>query len=83
MKTVDTKLNYILETERLRLRQFTRDDTKFILELLNSPEWIEFIGDRNVKTETQATEYLQNGPMKRAGAAGSTPSATATGRSRA
>lgn len=64
METVNTKLNYILETRRLRLRQFTLNDTKFIIELLNSPEWIEFIGDRNVKTEAQAIEYLQNGPLK-------------------
>lgn len=54
----------IFETERLRLRKFTFDDTKFIIELLNSPGWIEFIGDRNVKTEDQAAAYLQNGPMK-------------------
>lgn len=59
-----TKPNLILETERLRLRQFTLDDTKFIIELLNSPGWIEFIGDRNVKTEEQAIQYLQNGPLK-------------------
>ena len=56
--------HYIFETERLRLRKFTIDDTKFIIELLNSPGWIEFIGDRNVKTEDQATAYLENGPMK-------------------
>lgn len=62
--TNETKLTLILETNRLRLRQFTFDDTKFIIELLNSPEWIEFIGDRNVKTEEQAIQYLQNGPMK-------------------
>lgn len=60
----ETKLIPVLETERLRLRQFTLDDTKFIIELLNSPGWIEFIGDRNVKTEEQAIQYLQNGPMK-------------------
>lgn len=58
------KPNLILETQRLRLREFTLDDTKFIIELLNSPGWIEFIGDRNVKTEEQAIQYLQNGPLK-------------------
>lgn len=63
MKT-GTELTTILETERLRLRKFTLGDTKFIIELLNSPGWIEFIGDRNIKTEEQATAYLQNGPMK-------------------
>jgi RimJ/RimL family protein N-acetyltransferase len=57
-------MKYILETERLRLREFALDDTKFIIELLNSPGWLQFIGDRNVKTEEQATTYLQNGPLK-------------------
>lgn len=57
-------MNSILETERLLLRKFSLDDTKFILELLNSPGWIEFIGDRNVKTEGDAINYLQNGPIK-------------------
>lgn len=57
-------MNYILETERLRLREFTLSDTEFIIELLNSPGWIEFIGDRNVKTEEQAINYLKNGPLK-------------------
>ncbi len=54
----------ILETERLILRQFTTDDSKFIVQLLNSPGWIEFIGDRNIKTEERAKEYLQKGPLK-------------------
>lgn len=54
----------ILETERLVLREFTTDDTKFIVELLNSPGWLKYIGDRNVKTEEQAVNYLMNGPMK-------------------
>ena len=55
---------HILETERLRLRQFTLDDAEFIIRLLNSPGWLEFIGDRNVKTEEEAKAYLLNGPMK-------------------
>jgi RimJ/RimL family protein N-acetyltransferase len=57
-------MKFILETERLILRQFTTGDAKFIVELVNSPGWIEFIGDRNIKTEGQANEYLQNGPLK-------------------
>ena len=54
----------ILETERLLLREFTLGDTAFIIELLNSPGWIKYIGDRNVKTEEQAVAYLHNGPIK-------------------
>lgn len=57
-------MTYILETERLALRQFTLNDTKFIIELVNSPGWLKFIGNRNIKTEEQAEEYLKNGPLK-------------------
>jgi RimJ/RimL family protein N-acetyltransferase len=57
-------MKYILETDRLALREFTVDDTAFIIELVNSPGWIEFIGDRNIKTTEQAKAYLENGPMK-------------------
>jgi RimJ/RimL family protein N-acetyltransferase len=55
---------HILETERLRLSEFTLADTAFIVELLNTPGWLQFIGDRNVRTEEQAAAYLQNGPLK-------------------
>lgn len=54
----------ILETERLRLREFTIHDTDFIIELLNSRGWLQFIGDRNVRTKEEAIAYLQNGPIK-------------------
>jgi RimJ/RimL family protein N-acetyltransferase len=57
-------MSCIIETERLRLREFTFNDTQFIIELLNSPGWLQFIGDRNIKTEEQAVNYLKNGPMK-------------------
>lgn len=57
-------MHYILETERLRLRPFTLTDTLFIVELVNSPGWIKYIGDRNIRTELQARQYLKNGPLK-------------------
>jgi RimJ/RimL family protein N-acetyltransferase len=57
-------MQLILETERLVLRQFTRDDAKFIVALMNTPDWKEFIGDRNMRTEAQAIAYLENGPLK-------------------
>ncbi|WP_373514517.1 GNAT family N-acetyltransferase [Persicitalea sp.] len=57
-------MSYILETERLRLREYTQTDTDFVLRLLNSPGFLEFIGDRNVRTEAQAKDYLLDGPMK-------------------
>jgi RimJ/RimL family protein N-acetyltransferase len=54
----------VLETKRLLLREFTLEDTAFIIRLLNSPGWLQFIGDRNVKNEAQAIDYLHNGPFK-------------------
>jgi len=57
-------MNCILETSRLRLREFNDSDRRFIIELLNSPGWLKFIGDKNVKTPEQAGVYLQNGPYK-------------------
>ena len=57
-------MNYILETERLILREFTLADAHLVLHLLNSSGWLEFIGDRNVKSEAQAIEYLKNEPLR-------------------
>lgn len=57
-------MNYILETARLTLRQFTNEDAGFIVELVNTSGWLEFIGDRNIHSEEDAINYLQNGPIK-------------------
>jgi RimJ/RimL family protein N-acetyltransferase len=57
-------MNYILATERLLLREFTFADTDFIIELLNSQGWLDFVGDRNVRTHEQAVAYLENGAMR-------------------
>lgn len=57
-------MNTIFETERLRSRELTHIDTTFIIELLNTPGWLQFIGDKNVKTEEQAINYLEDGPLK-------------------
>ncbi len=54
----------VLDTNRLLLREFTLEDTLFIVQLLNTPGWLQFIGDRNVKNEAQAIAYLENGPLK-------------------
>lgn len=53
----------ICETERLIVRKFAIDDAPFIMTLLNSPNWIEFLGDRNIHTEADAQLYLSNGPL--------------------
>jgi [ribosomal protein S5]-alanine N-acetyltransferase len=53
----------ILITPRLRLREFTLNDAPFILELLNQPGFLRFIGDRGVRTLDDARAYLANGPL--------------------
>jgi len=47
------------ETERLLLRPTGMEDAKFILELLNTPKWLQFIGDRHVNTLEEAKNYIE------------------------
>ena len=49
----------ILETERLILREIVEADAEFILDLLNQPSFIKYIGDRNVRTVEQACEFIE------------------------
>lgn len=50
----------ILETERTILREVTETDAEFILDLLNQPSFIKYIGDRNLRTVEQAREYIES-----------------------
>lgn len=50
----------ILETERTILREVVETDAAFILDLLNQPSFIKFIGDRNVRTIEQARDYIES-----------------------
>ncbi|MFD9628233.1 GNAT family N-acetyltransferase [Peribacillus muralis] len=53
----------VFETNRLIGRWLTTDDAEFILELLNEPSWIEFIGDKGVRTLEDARNYILRGPV--------------------
>ena len=53
----------ILETERLVLRRVSSDDAEFILELLNQPSFLRYIGDKGVRTTEDAVRYIQTGPV--------------------
>lgn len=54
---------HVRETPRLRLRELTGDDAAFILELVNEPGWLRFIGDRNVHSLEDARGYIERGPV--------------------
>lgn len=54
----------VFETNRMVLSHLSADDAAFIFELLNTPGWLQFIGDRGIKTLQDAEQYILNGPVK-------------------
>ncbi len=53
----------VCETQRLRLRHLNAQDAAFILELLNEPDFIRNIGDRQVRTLEDAGRYIRSGAV--------------------
>ncbi len=49
----------IIATDRLVLEEATFEDASFFIALLNSPNWLEHIGDRDVTTKDKAIAYIQ------------------------
>jgi len=49
----------IISTERLILQEATLKDAPFILALVNSPNWLAFIGDSGIKNLADAKKYIQ------------------------
>jgi len=54
----------IAETNRLIISKLTIKDAPFFLKLVNSPNWVKYIGDRNLNTVKNAEDYLKNGSIK-------------------
>jgi ribosomal-protein-alanine N-acetyltransferase len=52
----------VIETERLILRRLEPADAPFVLVLVNDPDWLRFIGDKNVHSLDDARLYIANGP---------------------
>ncbi|MGH9928327.1 MAG: GNAT family N-acetyltransferase [Pyrinomonadaceae bacterium] len=53
----------VVETERLVLRRLCSDDAEFILNLLNQPSFLRYIGDKGVRNTEDAIRYIQTGPQ--------------------
>jgi len=53
----------VIETVRLTLCRFTEDDAGFILRLLNEPSFLEYVGDKGVRTLDDARQYIREGPV--------------------
>ncbi|HEX7316187.1 MAG TPA: GNAT family N-acetyltransferase [Pyrinomonadaceae bacterium] len=47
----------VIETERLSLREMSEADARFVLEILNDPGFIRFVGDRGVRNVEDAARY--------------------------
>lgn len=50
---------HITQTPRLLINHFTEADAPFVLKILNTPGWLQFIGDRNIKTPEAAQQYTK------------------------
>lgn len=53
-----TAINKI-STKRLVLHELQEADKEFIFKLVNSREWIEFIGDRNIRNIQDVSDYIR------------------------
>jgi RimJ/RimL family protein N-acetyltransferase len=49
----------VAQTVRLILRELLPSDSQFYCRLLNEPSWLEFIGDRGVRTPEDADRYIR------------------------
>jgi RimJ/RimL family protein N-acetyltransferase len=53
----------VIESERLSLRELGLHDADFILQLLNEPGFLRFIGDKGVRSLSDARDYISKGPI--------------------
>ena len=61
---IDGAGDWLMETERLRLRPVTVDDAALMLAVWNDPAFIENVADRQIRTIEQAREAIENGAQK-------------------
>lgn len=47
------------ETERVRLKPTSVEDAEFIYQLMNTPKFIQYIGDREIKSVVRAKDYIK------------------------
>ena len=57
---IGVTLNFMITTKRLLLKEFQLEDAAFVLELVNTPAWLQYIGDRSVYSIADAEKYLRD-----------------------
>ncbi|MEL6720888.1 MAG: GNAT family N-acetyltransferase [Bacteroidota bacterium] len=53
-------MSTVLTTDRLLIKEFQRKDAAFVLELVNTPAWLKYIGDRAVYNLSDAENYVND-----------------------
>ena len=54
---------FSIETSRLQCRWLDLADAAFIYQLVNDPDWLRFIGDKQVSSLGGARAYIESGPQ--------------------
>ncbi len=54
----------VIATARLALRELAADDAPFLLQLLNDPSFLRYIGDRGVRDLEEARRYIVQGMLQ-------------------
>ena len=54
----------VATSQRLTLRHLNAEDAAFCLELYNTPAFIEFIGDKNIRSISDAKCYIEDSPLR-------------------
>lgn len=54
----------VTETSRLILRHLAPADAAFYRRLVNEPSWLQNIGDRGIRTQEDAEEYIRTKSME-------------------
>jgi RimJ/RimL family protein N-acetyltransferase len=49
-----------IDTERIMLKPMSEEDAAFVLRLVNTPQWIQNIGQRNVHSIADAENYIKD-----------------------
>ncbi len=54
----------LLETQRLSLKKFSKNDAPFLYQLANTPSFLKYIGNRNINSINDAKIYIQENHIK-------------------
>lgn len=49
-----------LSTKRLLIHEIKKEDASFLYQVMHTPGWFQFIGDRGISTITAAETYSVN-----------------------